>query len=145
MIVQFAAGSAIIVLSIFIHVGFILAAIGAIRSNPSRSNHQSELFRIASTLVLVTIWLLGAHTTGVWLWGLAYVLLGIFDALEPAIYFALVAYTSLGFGDITLSEEWRILSGMTAVNGLLLFGVSAAFMFEVFRGLQATAGKQRKK
>ena len=143
MVFQFAAGSAIIVLSIFIHVGFILAAIGAIRSHPGRSDNQSELFRIASTLVLVTIWLLGAHTAGVWLWGLAYILLGIFDALEPSIYFALVAYTSLGFGDITLSEEWRILSGMTAVNGLLLFGVSAAFMFEVFRGLlHATAGKR---
>ena len=138
MVIQLVAGAAVIILSIFIHVGFALAALGAMRRYLQKPIKKNKLSEIGSALVLVTIWLLGAHTAGVWLWSFAFLLLGIFDALEPAVYFALVAYTTLGFGDILLTEEWRILSGMTAVNGMLLFGFSAAFLFEVFRNVHAT-------
>ncbi len=45
----------------------------------------------------------------------------------------MVSFTTLGFGDIILPVEWRILGGMTALNGLLNIGVFAALMVEVLR------------
>ena len=59
--------------------------------------------------------------------------LGAFDALEPAVYFALVSFTTAGFGDITLGPDWRLLSGLTAANGFLMFGWSTAYMVELMR------------
>jgi len=56
--------------------------------------------------------------------------LGIFEELEVAVYFSLVAYTTLGFGDVILPEQWRILAGLTAANGFLVFGWSTAFQVE---------------
>ena len=64
------------------------------------------------------------------MWSGTYLALGVFDALEPAVCFSLVAYTTLGFGDVTLDEDWRILSGLTAANGFLVFGWSTAFQLE---------------
>ena len=139
MLKQILFGSAIIVLSIFIHVGFISAAIGVLRRNRERLTNRAGMPKIASTLVLATLWLLAAHTTSIWLWSFAFLALGVFDALEPAVYFSLVAFTTLGFGDITLTQDWRILSGMTAVNGLLMFGFSTAFLFEVFAKVRAAS------
>ncbi len=50
------------------------------------------------------------HTVNVWIWASAFILVGAFDALEPALYFTLVSFSTVGFGDITLGHEWRLLS-----------------------------------
>ncbi|MEM9898581.1 MAG: ion channel, partial [Pseudomonadota bacterium] len=61
---------------------------------------------------------------------------GIFDRLDTSYYFSLVAYTTLGFGDIILPENWRILSGLIAANGFLIFGWSTAFQVEYLNNLR---------
>ncbi|HSM41424.1 MAG TPA: ion channel [Afifellaceae bacterium] len=132
MLLQIGFGSAILIVSILIHVAFVSGAIAFLRRHASQPSRIMGISRISTTLVLATIWLLAAQTVSVWLWSFAFLLLGIFDSLEPAIYFTLVTYTTLGYGDITLDADWRILSGMTAVNGLLMFGFSTAFLFEVY-------------
>ena len=50
-----------------------------------------------------------------------------------AVYFALVSFTTAGFGDITLGPDWRLLSGLTTANGFLMFGWSTAYMVELMR------------
>jgi len=83
----------------------------------------------------VTLWMLAALFGAVWIWSLVLILLGAFDTLEESLYFTAVAFTTLGFGDITLGKEWRLLSGAIAANGLILFSLSTAFLFDVFRRL----------
>lgn len=75
-------------------------------------------------------------TVAVWMWALTMLALGIFDTLELAVYFALVAFTTLGFGDVLLPMEWRLLSGMAALNGLLNIGLVTAGMVETLRQLR---------
>jgi hypothetical protein len=74
---------------------------------------------------------------GVWIWALALRGLGIFAHLEEAVYFALVAFTTLGFGDVLLPEEWRLLAGMAATNGLLNIGLTTALMLDSLRSIRA--------
>ena len=62
--------------------------------------------------------------------------LGAFETLERALYFSVVVFTTLGFGDITLPEPLRLLSGLSAANGLLLFGLSTAYLVEFLSGLR---------
>jgi ion channel len=49
------------------------------------------------------------------------------------VYFAMVNYTTLGYGDVTPMARWRLLGPMTAMNGVLLFGWSTAVIFQVLR------------
>ena len=58
---------------------------------------------------------------------------GAVEGLEPALYFALVSFTTLGFGDITLSADWRLMSALIGANGFLIFGWSTAYMVEWIR------------
>ena len=49
------------------------------------------------------------------------------------MYFSLVSFTTLGFGDVLFPPEWRLLSGMAAANGLLNFGLLTALLVEALR------------
>jgi hypothetical protein len=54
---------------------------------------------------------------------------------EKALYYSAETYTALGYGDVTLSQKWRLLGPLEAVNGLLLFGLSTAVMFAIMSRL----------
>ncbi|MEX1661111.1 ion channel [uncultured Thioclava sp.] len=79
------------------------------------------------------LWALGMVTASVWAWAACFRVLDIFHTMEEAVYFALVVYTTLGYGDILLSHDWRILGGMAAANGLLNIGFLTAMMVETLR------------
>ena len=96
----------------------------------ARPPHGPKLIAVLS---LSLIWTLGMMTVAVWLWATALFQLEIFVTFEAAVYFALVAFTTLGFGDILLPQEWRLLGGMAAANGLLLFGLLTAILVETLR------------
>jgi len=82
---------------------------------------------------MASVWIMVGLIVEVWIWALAFLALGIFHALEPSVYFTLTIFTTLGFGDIVLDENWRILSGIGGANGFILFGVSTAYLIELFR------------
>lgn len=146
MILQLLIGSLVISLSVAFHVAFIAAAILCLNRIGSWFVQGAHMRRLIIALIAVTLWILLAHSIGVWLWALTYIIVGAFDALEPAVYFSVVAFTTLGLGDITLPVEWRILSGLSAANGLILFGLSTAFLIEFIsklRGAQEDAQKKK--
>ena len=62
------------------------------------------------------------------IWALLFVLLGEFRDFATALYFSGVTFATLGYGDVVLSERWRLLSAVEAANGILMFGVSTAAM-----------------
>jgi hypothetical protein len=90
--------------------------------------------RVLYALTIAAIVLVFLHTVEIMVWA------GVYQALVPvselpdfetAVYFSFVTFTTLGNGDITLSEGWRLLSGIQALNGILLVGWSTALMFAV--------------
>jgi len=92
----------------------------------------------------VSLWVLGVITAGVWLWAFAYQWIGAFVTLEEAVYFSLVCFTTLGFGDVLLPQDWRILAGMTAANGFLNFGLLTALLIEALRQIRVGQFERRK-
>lgn len=84
-------------------------------------------------------------TASVWIWALAFLWLDLFPTLEEAVYFSLVAFTTLGFGDVLLPRDWRLLSGMAAANGLLNFGLLTAMLVETMRTLRRGQDEARRR
>lgn len=64
-------------------------------------------------------------------WAVAYLRFNVIEGLEEAVYFSLVSYTTLGFGDITLSESYRLMSAIEAANGIIIFGWSTAIVMAI--------------
>ncbi len=133
MLIQIAVGTAMILATTLVAAGFawagtaLLVRAGAWLVRPPHDR------KFVLVLVAVVLWIQAAVTVCVWLWALVFLGIGAFAALEPATYFAIVAFTTLGLGDLVLDQQWRILSGFAAANGLLLFGLYTAFLVEVMR------------
>jgi hypothetical protein len=97
-----------------------------------RSGYAGRSFW-ANVVVMVVLILIntGIHLAEIALWALAFMACGEFESFERAFYHSAVNYTSLGYGDIVMSESWRLLGPLETMDGLLLFGISAAIMFAV--------------
>jgi len=70
-------------------------------------------------------------------WALLFTWLGEFADLATAFDHSTVNFTSLGYGDIVMSEEWRLLGALEAGNGVLMFGLSAGTILAVMNALFA--------
>ncbi|MBV1923772.1 MAG: potassium channel family protein [Flavobacteriaceae bacterium] len=58
-----------------------------------------------------------------------------FSSFSETVYFSMVTFTTLGYGDISLSSDWRLLSGLEAINGIMLIGWSTAMMFSIIQNI----------
>ena len=92
--------------------------------------------RLIAILVLALLWTLCMIAVAVLFWTVAFHRLGVFANAEESAYFALVSFTTLGFGDILLPVEWQLLGGIAAANGLLLFGLLTAILVETIRAFR---------
>jgi len=96
---------------------------------------------ISTAIVLITL-----HLVEILVWALAYLLVlpqGELPTLESALYFSAVTFTTLGYGDITLSSDWRLLSGFEAIDGILLIGWTTAFLFAVLQKTWSIPGDKK--
>jgi hypothetical protein len=96
-----------------------------------------DFWKNVVVMMVVTLVTAAAHLTQIALWAVAYRVCGEFATFDTAFYFSAVNYTALGYGDILLSERWRLLGPLEATNGVLQFGLSTAVMFAVLSRLIA--------
>lgn len=132
MALQFLAGGLVSAINIMIHAIVTVGAIGIARTAGLRHTHRPRLHLMAVMVATAAVLML-AHMLEVLVWALAYWILGAAPAESGLLYFAFVNYTTLGYGDITPVQAWRLTGPMTAMNGILLFGWSTAVLFEVLR------------
>lgn len=81
--------------------------------------------------VLVAIWIVLLHLAEICLWAIAYLWTGAMPDLQTALYFSAVTYTTTGYGDLVLPQEWRLYGGVEALTGILLCGWSTGFFFAI--------------
>lgn len=84
----------------------------------------------ASVVYVVSIVFVITVFEAAW-WAANYVYLGAIATFDEAMYFSMVTYTTLGYGDITLEPGWRVLSGFQAANGVIIAGWSTALVIAV--------------
>ena len=85
--------------------------------------------RIMVTGCFVSLFI--THIIEAGIWGLFFLRKGLAPSLTEGVYFAASSITALGYGDVVLRPPWRILGPLVAINGLLIFGCSTAFLFLV--------------
>lgn len=67
------------------------------------------------------------------LWGALFLWLGEFTELSEAVYHSAVNYASLGYGDIVMSKNWKLLGPLEAVNGVLMCGMTAGVLMGILQ------------
>jgi hypothetical protein len=84
-----------------------------------------RLIHVAGLTVLL-------HLLQILAWAVLYAWRGAMPDLTTAAYFSAVTYTTTGYGDLVLPEEWRLVGGVEALTGILMCGLSAGMFFVVF-------------
>lgn len=130
MVEILATVAAMIVLTTAIHAAFMFAGLGVVhRLTP----HHAHVGKLHGTLIVAgfvfTMFL--ASVIEAYSWSLVYRQAGLFTDMETALYFSLVTFTALGYGDIVLQGPWRLVSGFQAAVGLIAFGWTTALVVQV--------------
>jgi len=86
--------------------------------------------------------LIAIHLAEIAIWAGFYWRRGCLPDLESAIYFAGVTYTTVGYGDLVLPKEWRLLGPIEALTGILMCGLSTGFFFAVVAKLYSMLKEQ---
>ena len=130
MMLQFLVGTLVSVVNIGLHALVTVVAVGIARSAGLHHIGRPKL-QLMGVMIATAVVLKVAHTVEILVWAASYGIVQAAAADSDLLYFAFVNYTTLGYGDITPVREWRLIGPMTAMNGVLLFGWSAAILFEV--------------
>jgi len=130
MAIQLLVGFLVSMINIMIHALATIAAISVARVVGFRHTAWPR-FHLMAVMVATVVVLKVAHALEVTAWALAYALVGAAPEGTDLLYFAFVNYTTLGYGDVTPVKAWQLLGPMAAMTGILMFGWSAAVLFDV--------------
>ena len=129
---KLATGLGMMVLTIIIHALFMVAGVKAAEWRRSRFGDVGKEMVKAVLLSVLTVWMFLAIVLEVGLWALLYLFNPLITALpnlETAFYFSMVTFTTLGYGDVVLTGQWRTLASIQAANGVIIFGWTTALIF----------------
>lgn len=94
--------------------------------------------------LMVAVFMIGAALMlDIWLWAILFYFLEpkLLGDIETALYFTTITFTTVGFGDIVFPPDWRLVTASTAINGMIIFGWSTAFIFEIMAALYRPSDK----
>ena len=131
MIVNLALAGLLVGLTVAFHFGSLMTLIWALRASGHRLRAHESAIRQGVAILVVVVGIVAMHTAEVWAYAVTYVALSALPDLETALYFSTTSFTTLGYGDVVLAREWRLVGAIEGANGLLLFGWSTAFLVSV--------------
>ena len=92
---------------------------------------HTRFWPVTRLLVWVAGWLLAVHLAEISVWALFYWWQKCLPDAESSFYFSGVTYTTVGYGDLVLPKEWRLLGPVEGLTGILMSGLSTGFFFAV--------------
>lgn len=102
---------------------------------------RRSLWRVGVFLQIVLVELMGVAMLQIAMWAWVFMLCGEFSTFAAAFYHSAVNFTTLGYGDFVMSEQWRILGPLEALNGMILLGLTSAIIFAVLIALRDERAK----
>ena len=137
--VNWAWGLSLIALTIAIHtMGVVLMAVAGLRIR-AQLDPRNLGFRRAILIVIGVVGTAGLllavlHGIEAAIWAVAYVWLGALNLPKDAILYSVDSMTTRGASGLMLEQHWRMMGALEAANGMLLFGISTAYIFAVMQG-----------
>jgi hypothetical protein len=101
-------------------------------------------WRWGRLFVMLAGWIVLLHLVEITVWAALYVWTEAMPDLPSALYFSAVTYTTTGYGDLVLPQDWRLAGAIEALTGILMCGWSTGFFFAIVSRLYTDeAGTRR--
>ena len=143
MLRELAIAAAIVSVSLVIHMaGILLMAHWLMRR---REELEQRISKRRFVVLMITLFsgILLLHVIQTSLWAVFYYTQELFSDFETSLYFSMVSFTTIGYGDVLLPRNWRLLGVVEGFSGVLLCGVSTAFIFAVVNAMFQFRLRQR--
>ena len=134
MLTNIIIGCFLIVLTTIVHAAATNYVIHLVVTQTKAKLKQHKYLKMFWISVIVLLMFLASIIEAV-IWAISYLALDAIQTVEEALYFSIVTFTTLGFGDITLDESWRLLASLEAANGIIIFGWSTAIVMAAVQKL----------
>jgi hypothetical protein len=136
---NWAWGLSLIALTIAIHVAGVISM--ALAGVSIRAQIESRNYLALHHVAAIQIGLIGAvglllaalHGVEAALWAAAYWWLGALSLPTDAILYSVDSMSTRGASGLTLEHHWRMMGALEAMDGMLLFGISTAFIFAIMQ------------
>ena len=132
-------GLSLIALTIAMHgAGVILMAFAgvSIRARIENRNHV-HLRHVAAIQIgligAVGLLLAALHGVEAALWAAAYWWLGALNSPTDAILYSVDSMSTRGTSGLSLERHWKLMGALEAMDGMLLFGISTAYIFAMMQ------------
>ena len=128
--INIAIGIVLIIITILIHS--IVTKYAIHLSKRAKSSKRTRLSQISEVwIALLVLIMFFASFLEASIWAFMYFWIGAILDFETALYFSMVTFTTLGYGDVTLPDQWNLLASMEAAIGIIVFGWSTAIVMAV--------------
>jgi len=123
----------LIALTVTFHVWFMKNAYAAVLKFHRAHKNKGRLTSLLAGGLMIAFTSLATLAHGIEgaFWAVAYLALGALPNPRAAMLYSFNAITTFGHVTFDLADHWRLMGALEALNGILLFGVSTAFMFRL--------------
>ncbi|MGC3937785.1 ion channel [Roseobacter sp. EG26] len=128
---QIMFGSAVLLVCSLLHILIVARLVRYLRNHDHFAEHRNTRHQILTVCALFLV-LLFSHTLQIYISAFSLWAAGALPGYEAPIYYALVTYTTVGYGDVVLDPGFRIAGAMVSVTGILMFGMTTAFVVGLF-------------
>ena len=125
---QAGAALLLLILTLWVQTAGVAGLVAWLRGAAAGNIHQHGAFRAAGLVIRLTIALVALQLLNILLWASGYRWL-CFPSWETAFYFSASSYATVGYGDVVLPSQWRMLGPLESIIGVLMCGISVSFLF----------------
>jgi hypothetical protein len=135
MLNEISVAALIVFACLLLHVAGLLLMAEWLLQRREYLERKAARLRFAILMILLFSGILLLHVVETALWAIFYYSRALFTDFETSLYFSLTSYTTIGYGDVLLPKKWRLLGAIEGVSGVLLCGISTAFIFAVMSAM----------
>ena len=137
--VQLAVGAGMLVLCVLVHgIGlFTLSRVLGSDIEQRFEDVQPLSFRGTGFTLIVVASIILIHFIEVWLFAFLYDYLRALPTFQDALYFSTISYSTIGYNDASIAEDWRMIAALEGMLGVILLGWSTAFLVRVLGKLES--------
>lgn len=135
MLIELVFAFALVAVCVVIHTAGVVILAEWLLGRREAFERRPDMTRFTLMLMMVFAIIILLHLLETAIWAAFYQRQGLFPDYETSLYFSLKSYSTVGYGDVLLPQRWRLLGCVEAISGVLLCGLSTAFIFVIVNAL----------
>ncbi|MCX5495342.1 hypothetical protein OSH11_11540 [Kaistia dalseonensis] len=101
-----------------------------VRPRGLRPGSIGNFVQVMTVAILAATLLHGIEASA---WAISYRALGAVADSRSAMLYSLNAITAFGHANIYLAPQWQLMGALEALNGIMMFGLTTAFLFAIMQ------------